>query len=157
MCKRIINQGTEGVSTAHKSWLHLEDIAQAEVSSEDAGHPIESALISNTGSGWQAAQLGKQTIRLLFDKPQKIRSICLAFHEDEQERTQEFVLRWSSDGGQSYREIARQQYNFSPSGTTRELEDYTVDLNGLTTLELIIVPDISGGAARASVAQLRLA
>ena len=36
------------------------------------------------------------------------------FQEDEQERTQEFVLRWSPDGGQSYREIVRQQYNFSP-------------------------------------------
>ncbi len=157
MRKRIMNQGTEGVATADKKWLDLEDLAQAEVSSEDEAHPIESALISNTGSGWQAAQPGKQTIRLLFDKPQKIRSICLAFQEDEQERTQEFVLRWSSDGGQSYREIARQQYNFSPSGATRELEDYTVDLNGLTTLELIIVPNISGGSARASVAQLRLA
>jgi len=157
MRKRIMNQGTEGVATADKKWLDLEDLAQAEVSSEDEAHPIESALISNTGSGWQAAQPGKQTIRLLFDKPQKIRSIRLAFQEDEQERTQEFVLRWSSDGGQSYREIARQQYNFSPSGATRELEDYTVDLNGLTTLELIIVPNISGGSARASVAQLRLA
>jgi F5/8 type C domain len=157
MRKRIINQGTEGVSAADKNWLDLEDLAQAEVSSEDAGHPIESALISNTGSGWQAAQPGKQTIRLLFDKPQKIRSICLVFQEDEQARTQEFVLSWSSDGGQSYREIARQQYNFSPPSTTREAEDYTVDLNGLTTLELIVLPDISGGPARASVAQLRLA
>ncbi len=157
MRKRIMNQGAEGVSATDKNWLDLEDLAQAEVSSEDGAHPIESALISNTGSGWQAAQPGKQTIRLLFDKPQKIRSIRLAFQEDEQARTQEFVLRWSSDGGQSYQEIARQQYNFSPSGTTRELEDYTVDLNGLTALELIIVPDISGGPARASVAQLRLA
>ncbi len=157
MRKRIMNQGAEGVSATDKNWLDLEDLAQAEVSSEDVAHPIESALISNTGSGWQAAQPGKQTIRLLFDKPQKIRSIRLAFQENEQARTQEFVLRWSSDGGQSYQEIARQQYNFSPSGTTRELEDYTVDLNGLTTLELIIVPDISGGPARASVAQLRLA
>jgi hypothetical protein len=157
MRKKIINQGPEGVSAADKNWLDLEVLAQVEVSSEDAAHPIESALISNTGSGWQAAQPGKQTIRLLFDKPQNIRSICLVFQEDEQARTQEFVLSWSSDGGQSYMEITRQQYNFSPSSTTREVEDYTVELNGLTTLELIIVPDISGGPACASVAQLRLA
>ena len=157
MRKRIINRGAEGVSTADKSWLDLEDLAQAEVSSEDAAHPIESALIPNTGSGWRAAQPGKQTVRLLFDKPQKIRSIRLVFQEIEQERTHEYVLRWSADSGQSYREIARQQYNFSPPGTTRELEDYTVELHGLTTLELIIVPDIGGGSAHASVAQLRLA
>ena len=157
MRKRIIQQDAEGVSSADKTWLDLESLAQAEVSSEDAAHPIESALIPNAGSGWRAAQPGKQTVRVLFDKPQKIRSIRLVFQENEQERTHEFVLRWSPDSGQSYREIARQQYNFSPPGTTRELEDYTVELQGLTTLELIIVPDISGGPAYASVAQFRLA
>jgi hypothetical protein len=157
MRKRIMDQSAEEVSTADKNWLDLEGLAQAEVSSEDASHPIESALIPNTGSGWRAAQSGKQTVRLLFDKPQNIRSIRLALQENEQARTHEFVLRWSADSGQSYREIARQQYNFSPPGTTRELEDYTVELHGLTTLELIIVPDISGGPAHASVAQLRLA
>jgi len=67
------------------------------------------------------------------------------------------VLQWSLDGGQTYREIVRQQYNFSPPGMTREFEDYRVDLVGVTALELKIVPDISGGDARASVAQLRIA
>ena len=79
------------------------------------------------------------------------------FQEGEQERTQEFVLRWSPNGGQSYREIVRQQYNFSPPEAAREVEDYNVDLDGVTALELKIVPDISGGSARASLAQLRLA
>jgi len=51
----------------------------------------------------------------------------------------------------------RQQYNFSPPATTSECEDYPVDLDGVTTIELSIVPDISGGPARASLAQLRLA
>jgi len=40
---------------------------------------------------------------------------------------------------------------------TREFEDYAVDLAGVRALELRIVPDISGGDARASLAQLRLA
>lgn len=157
MRKRIINQGAEGVSFPDKNWLDLEGLAQVEVSSEDAVHRIESALIANTGSGWRASQPGKQTVRLLFDKPQKIRGIRIVFQEDDQVRTQEFVLRWSADSGRSYREIARQQYNFSPPSTARELEEYTVDLHGLTTLELIIIPDISRGSAHASVAQLRLA
>jgi len=60
MRKRIITQGGEGVSAAEKNWLDLEGLAQAEVSSEDVAHPIESALIPNTGSGWRAAQPGKQ-------------------------------------------------------------------------------------------------
>ena len=81
----------------------------------------------------------------------------LVFQENDRERTQQFVLRWSSDAGRSYREIVRQQYNFSPPDTTSECEDYTVELAGLTALELTIVPDISGGTACASLNQLRLA
>ena len=55
------------------------------------------------------------------------------------------------------REIVRQQYNFSPPGNTRELEDYFVDLEAMTMLELQINPDISGGGVHASLEQLRLA
>ena len=157
MRKRIIDQGPPEVSAAGSDWLDLEPLAQVEITSEEAGYSIESALIPGTGSGWRAAQPGEQTIRLLFDEPLKLGRVHLVFQEDERERTQEFVLRWSPDGGQTYREIVRQQYNFSPPGATREVEDYTVDLDGVTALELKIVPDISGGSARASLAQLRLA
>ena len=158
MRKQIINQGTQGISPAdNQGWLDVEHLVEVELTSEDAEHPIEPALKMNTGSGWRAQQPGKQTIRLRFDKPRRIRRIQLAFQEDERERTQEFVLRWSPDGGASYREIVRQQYNFSPPGMSRELEDYVVDLDGLTMLELSIIPDISGEGARASLAQLRLA
>jgi hypothetical protein len=157
MRKRIINQNLQDVSPVDQSWLDLQRLAQVELTSEEATHPIEAALIPGVGSGWRAAQAGEQTIRLLFDESQRIRLIQLLFHEDQQARTQEFVLRWSPDGGQSYREIVRQQYNFSPPGMTREFEDYTVDLVGVTALELRIVPDISGGDARASLAQLRIA
>ncbi|HZA54662.1 MAG TPA: hypothetical protein VE616_10455, partial [Candidatus Udaeobacter sp.] len=154
MRKRITNQGTESVSPLNQQWLNVEHLAQVEVTSEDAAHPIESALIPSAGPGWRAVQSGQQTVRLLFDEPQRLRHMRLLFQEDNQERTQQFVLRWSSDGGQSYREIVRQQYNFSPPGTTSECEDYTVDLDGVTALELSIVPDISRGPARASLAQL---
>ena len=157
MCKYIIGNGPRGVSATEQDWLDLELLAQVEITSEDTDYPIESALIPGTGPGWQAGQPGEQTIRLLFDEPLKVRRIHLVFHEDEQERTQEFVLRWSPDGGQSYREILRQQYNFSPPGVTREVEDYTIDLDGVSALELKIVPDISRGSARASLAELRLA
>jgi hypothetical protein len=93
----------------------------------------------------------------LFDKPRRLNHIQLVFEEAERQRTQEFVLRWSPDGGASWREIVRQQYNFSPPPMSQELEDYSVDLDGVTTLELSIIPDISGGEARASLARLRLA
>ena len=157
MRKRIISHGPGDGAAAEPGWMDIEHLAQVEITSEDVDHPIESALIPGTSSGWRAAQPGEQTIRLRFDEPLRLKRIHLVFQEDEQERTQEFVLRWSPDGGQSYREILRQQYNFSPPEAAREVEDYDVDLDGVTALELKIVPDISGGSARASLAQLRVA
>jgi hypothetical protein len=157
MRKRMIQQVAEGRAPAGESWLDLEHLAQVEITSEAAGHPIESALLSGTGPGWRAAQPGEQTIRLLFDAPQRLDRVRLQFHEDAQERTQEFVLRWSPDGGRSYREIVRQQFNFSPAGGTRQVEDYGLTLEGVTALELKIVPDISGGGACASLERLQLA
>jgi len=157
MRKRMIAHGPGAVAAAEPGWLDLEHLAEVEITSEDVDHPIESALIPGTSLGWRAAEPGEQTIRLWFDKPLRLKRIQLMFQEGEQERTQEFVLRWSPDGGQSYREIVRQQYNFSPPETVREIEDYDVDLDALTALELRIMPDISGGSARASLAQMRLA
>jgi hypothetical protein len=156
MRKRIVSQ-PQNVVPVDQAWLDLQRLAQVELTSEDADNQIEAALVPGGGLGWRAAQAGKQTIRLLFDELQRVRRIQILFLEDQHARTQEFVLRWSPDGGQTYREIVRQQYNFSPPVMTREFEDYAVDLAGVTALELTIVPDISGGDARASVAQLRIA
>jgi hypothetical protein len=135
----------------------LERLAHVVVTSEQEAYPIEAALVPDDGSGWVAAQPGEQTIRLVFDEPQRIRRIHLLFHETEQERTQEFSLRWLRSGDQAYREIVRQQYSFSPPNTTQETEDYAVDLDAATVLELTIVPDLSGRDARATLTQLRVA
>ncbi|MFC1747742.1 hypothetical protein ACFL2V_02945 [Pseudomonadota bacterium] len=158
MRKKIINTdiNTQPL-TEDQTWLDLEQLAQVELTSEDKAHPVESALITHDGTGWRAQHPGKQTIRLRFDTPLKISTIQLLFQESEQERTQEFLLSWSTDGGVSMSEIVRQQYNFSQPTNTREFEEYNVELNGVTLLELSIIPNISGGETRASLAQLRLA
>ena len=156
MRKQTINSGYEPVLGSAATWLDLRDLAIVEITSEDIDHPIESALIPDRGPGWQAAQAGKQTIRLVFDEPISIGRILLRFDEREHRRTQEFVLRWLSQS-QSLREIVRQQYTFSPPDTNQEIEDYSVKLSGVIALELQIVPDISGGGAHASLAEMRLA
>jgi hypothetical protein len=145
------------MSEHNEHWLNLDTIAQVEVTSEETAHPIESGLFPNREPGWEAAQPGPQTVRLLFERPLRIKHLHLEFREDNSARTQEFALRWSSNGGRSYREIVRQQYNFSPPDTTTEREDYSVDLDGVTNLELTIIPEIGGGPARATLAQLCLA
>ena len=157
MRKQIINRSSKEPVSADHVWLDLERLAQVEVTSEETGHPVESTLTTGGGPGWLAGEPGEQTIRLLFDEPQALRHIQLVFEEEKRERTQEFVLRWSGDSGRFYREILRQQYTFSPPGATREVEDYVVNLHGVTELELRIVPDITKGNAQASLTLLRLA
>jgi hypothetical protein len=157
MRKRIINQSTHTIPPADQGWLDLERLAQVEITSEDPAHPIELALTTIAGTGWRAAQPREQVIRFLFDEPQRLKRIRIQFDEDKRERTHEFVLGWSSDGGRSYHEILRQQYTFSPPSTTHEVEDYTVKLDGVTVLELRIIPDISGSNALASLTQLQVA
>jgi hypothetical protein len=156
MRKRIVNTVQQETASLDLEWLNIEELAEVEITSEDAAHPIESALLPGQ-SGWCAAGPGKQTIRLSFDNPQRIKRIWINFVEPSTERTQEYVLRWSPDGGKSFQEIIRQQWNFSPQGATSETEDLHVELPAVTKLELSIIPDISGGNAFASLAQLRLA
>ena len=136
---------------ANADWLDLEHLAEVEITSEDPDHPIESALLSRRFGaarrwfGLRAAHAGEQTIRLVFTRPRRIRRIWLEFVEPSTERTQQFVLRWLADGETSFREIVRQQWNFSPHGATSETEDYNVDLQDVSRLELGIIPDTSGG------------
>jgi hypothetical protein len=156
MRKRLITTTSQNTPHLDKGWLDLDSAARVEVTSEAKEYPVESALVSGEMRGWRAADSGTQTIRLIFDEPQKLTRISLLFEEGETERTQEFVLRWSPDGGRSFREIVRQQWNFSPPNTIREIEEYPVELSDVTVLELVIVPNISRGAARASLKSLRL-
>src|ERR1700757_3204176 len=99
MRKRLINPTAERPGTLGQGWLDLERAAVVEVTSEDKDFPVESAFVSEDAHGWRAAAPGRQTIRLIFDRPQKLKCVCLVFEEDKTRRTQEFVLRWSSDGG----------------------------------------------------------
>jgi hypothetical protein len=157
MRKHVIANVPEATSLLPQNWLDLNSTASVEVTSEEDSHPVEAALLPDESRGWCAATAGIQTIRLVFDQPQVLRHILLVFEETTIKRTQEFVLRWSGNGENPYREILRQQWNFSPPDTERETEDHSVELSNVKTLELVIVPDISGGDAHASLQTLRLA
>ena len=157
MRKSLLTPTTDSSSNPVAEWLNLELLASVEVTSEEAEHPIESALSLESGVGWKAAEPGPQIIRLRFDQPQRLRRIFLHFVESGSQRTQEFRLRWSRDSTQSSFEIVRQQWNFSPSGSSSEIEDYRVDLTDVAMLELMIMPDMSGGPAQASLLKMRIA
>jgi hypothetical protein len=156
MRKRLITPGAESIRTRDEGWLDVERAAVIEITSEQTDCPIEAAFIPGDVREWRAAGPGSQTIRLIFDQSQQLKCISLVFEENETARTQEFVLGWSPDGGDSVREIVRQQWNFSPPKSMREVEKYRVELSGVTVLELVIVPDIADGPGRASLKSFRL-
>jgi hypothetical protein len=155
--KNIIDPARVDPGTpSDQEWLDLEHIAKVEVTSEDPSFPIESALSSAQGPGWQAAKRGKQSIRIIFDEPRSLRRVRLEFSETQVERTQEFTLGWSVEPGGPLREIVRQQWSFSPHGSTIEVEDYQVNLDGVSVLELALKPDLTPGNAFATLAKWRV-
>src|SRR5690242_6851178 len=121
MRKTIISR--EAAHYGEQNRLDLSAIATIEVTSEDPRFPIEHALNASDG-GWRAAAPGEQLIRMVLERPRPLRRIRLEFGEDEIERTHEFTLKWSSQAGEPFREIVRQQWTFSPQGSTCEVEDY---------------------------------
>jgi hypothetical protein len=155
MRKKLINSDTMRPHS-QEEWLDLEEIARVEVTSEDPNFPIEAALTAGEGSGWRAAKKGKQIIRIVFDNPTTLRRIRLEFSETEIERTQEFTLRWSDEAAGPFREIVRQQWNFSPQGSTSEVEDYQVQLEKVSALELTLRPDLTPDTAFATLATWRV-
>jgi hypothetical protein len=159
MRKRQIVPTIQVVEPSNQAWLDLDRNVLVEVTSEQKAYPIESALLPDEeeNCGWRAADLGTQIIRLTFDEPQRLKRILLVFEDAENVRTQEFVLRWSRGIGDSFREILRQQWNFSPPHSVKETEDYGIDLFEVAVLELIIEPDKGGREAKASLRTLRLA
>jgi hypothetical protein len=142
------------ISPTSDGWLDLREIASAEISSEDPSHPFENAL--QGGGGWRAAAPGPQVIRLNFDEPQYIRRIRLEFREEHRERAQEFALFASSAANQR-REIVRQQWTFSPGGSATEVEDYSVDLPAISSLELEIDPGRHDKSAMATLESISIA
>jgi hypothetical protein len=160
MRKEIIgDQPTARQSHGDADWLDVERIARVQLTSEDPAFPIENALSTNPERnelGWRAASPGAQTIALQFDAPQNIRRLFVHFIEREAERGQEFVLRYSSPT-ETNREIVRQQWTFSPTGSTQETEDYAVNLDSVTKFEIVIDPDRGRGQSLATLNALRLA
>jgi hypothetical protein len=158
MRKRIVRQpASESEPVSPETWVNLEQIVTVEMTSEDPDFPIESVFNGTSQLGWRAVEQGNQQIRLIFDQPISVKRIRLRFVETEVARTQEFTLGWSGVQGGRSREIVRQKWNFSPSGSTSEVEEYWTNLDGVAVLELAIQPDLYGGAAKATLAEWRIA
>jgi hypothetical protein len=158
MRKRIVGSSVIHGETAdfEDRWLDLEKIATVEVTSEDPLCPVEKAFQSHSSIGWRASQDGEQQLRIIFDEPTTLHRMQLSFVEPEVERTQEFVIRYSSAQGGPKQDVVRQQWNFSPTGSTSEVERYDVNLERVSVLELSIRPNLNNQTGRASLASWRV-
>lgn len=157
MRKSFISADRPAGPGVEAGFLDLDRLARVEFTSEDPAHPVEAALVPGRDGGWRAAGPGAQRIRVVFDEPRPVRRVRLAFEESSVERTQQLTISWVRAGEGESRFLLRQQYTFSPGGATREVEDFAFDLDGVSALELEIVPDIGGGPAHASMASFRVA
>ncbi|HZQ50767.1 MAG TPA: hypothetical protein VFB14_01145 [Bryobacteraceae bacterium] len=155
MRKTILGHEHDAATFSGNEWLGVEAIAGIDVTSEADGAPVENVLYPDRDTGWRAGEPGPQIIRITFGGPTSIRRIQLVFRESQCARTQEFTLRCTVAGGER-RELIRQQWTFSPQGSTGEVEDYRVTLDDVVVLELAIIPDIGGGGAHASLLRLRI-
>jgi len=142
-------QGTE---------IPIASVATVYVTSEAMDHPIDHAFDNQYGPGgtrWVAQEPGEQAIIVAFDTPQSIHQVTLEVEEQQTSRTQELQLAISTDG-QTYRELRRQEYTFSPKGATFEREEWTLQEEDVTHLRLWIKPDKGDKACHASLTSLAL-
>jgi hypothetical protein len=159
MLRKHILTERPAMPTRRSGETDIAALATVWVTSEAADHPIDNVFDTSRGPGgscWVGAEAGEQTLILVFDTPQTIRTISLEVEETQVSRTQELQLSMSRDGGKTYQELRRQEYNFSPPGTTFEREEWSVTAEGVTHLRLVLNPDKGGRPCRATLTSLAL-
>jgi len=147
---------SSGTRAAEKE---IATIATVWVTSEAVDNPIDYAFDNRRGPGgsrWVAAEPGEQRLILAFDQPQGLHTITVEVEEPEVSRTQELQVGVSTDGGQTFQELRRQEYTFSPPGTTFEREEWAIAVTSVTHLQVIIIPDKGGRPCRATLTTLAL-
>jgi hypothetical protein len=106
---------------------------------------------------WSSDSPGEQMIEMRFHEPMSVSLLRIICSEPQQSRTQEMTVWASLHRGEQHREVVRQQFNFSPYGATEEIEQFVVELDDVSAIQLRIVPSIDGRRAVARVDGLWLA
>ena len=167
--KRIATRSDEVKNQKEGHVLDLINNAEVIFTSESEGHPIDNLVDGSRGRGssqWIAGTSGQQVLIFNFDTPQHIAEIVYEIEETKDTRTQEILLALkdccaeaSGDAGEKYRELVRQEYNFSPSGSTFQKEIVTVNIPGTTSIKMTIKPDkgVAAFKAKLNYIEFRLA
>lgn len=143
-------QGIRRSETTDAQWLDLDLVADVAVI---AG----GRRVARVPGFWTAESPGEQMIEIRFHRRTPVRRLRLVSTEVTESRTQELTIWVSLRGGERHREVVRQQFNFSPNGATEEVEEYALQLDDVSTIQLRIVPSIDGRPTVACVSDLRVA
>ena len=125
-------------------WLDLDEVAEVTIVSGGRRMPRSSGI-------WSIDAPGEQMIEIRFHEPTFVSHLRLISSELQQERTQEITVWASLNRGEQHRELLRQQFNFSPNGATEEIEEYAPRLEGVSAIQLRVVPSIDGRRAVARI------
>lgn len=134
---------------AGSRWLTLEAVA-------DVNIIVDGERVPRMPGLWTGNVSGEQLIEVRFHHPTSVRRLRLVSFETEQSRTQEITVWVSSGRGERHRELRRQQFNFSPQGATREVEDYELQVDDVSSIQVRVVPSIDGRPAVARVSELQI-
>jgi hypothetical protein len=159
MLRKHILKDLPGARIPQPDVKDIAGLATVFVTSEASDHPIDHVFDACGGRGgtrWIAAAEGEQTLIIAFDAPQTIREISVEVEESVVSRTQVLCLSLSDDGGATYRERLRQEFTFSPPGTTFEREDWSVPAERVTHLQLMIRPDKGNIPCRATLTSMKI-
>src|SRR6266567_8084836 len=146
MRKRLIDSTPASIRARGEGWLDIESAAVVEVTSEDPNWPVESAFVSGDARGWRAAAPGSQTIRLVFDQPQRLKCISLCSR-----KTKLPARRSSSCGGLQMAEAQLKKLCDS-SGILVRLARYARSKNIKSSSQAL--PYLNWSSIRISVAEL---
>lgn len=131
-------------------WLDLDALAHVTI-------VVRGRRVERSPGTWSADHPGEQLIDIRFHHPTSVGRLRVVSSETTQSRTQELTIWASLHRGEQHREVVRQQFNFSPHGATEEVEDYVLQLETVSAIQLRIVPSIDGRPAVAHVRELRVA
>ena len=136
--------------TARNRWLDLDVLADVTII---AG----GQRVAPSAGRWSSDCPGEQMIEIRFRHPTTVSRLRLVSYEAERSCTQTLAIWASSRRGERHREVVRQQFEFSPSGATERIEEYALQLEDVSVLQVRIVPRTDGQRAVARLSELQVA
>ena len=157
MLRKLIIGDRPAAGASRADVKDIPALATVLVTSEAPDHPVDHLFDTSGGPGgtrWIAGVAGEQTLVLAFDAPQSIRAIGIEAEEPSATRTNVLTISLSEDGGRTYREQIRQEFNFSQPGSTFEREEWSVPAERITHVRVVIQPDKGHAPHRATLTSL---